>query len=239
MKNLSLPMAVLAALLTSCTNDNMDQTDVLKNSSTEKQTSKTGQILNPENPANIYDIAGKIHNDIIDVYLSCNYSHSAPSLVAQRVDSIAALNSDFLNLSSNLPIDFSEIQAIIDSPQTQLEQEISDAPITTNAKNCLSDFMDSISVWESDEYDTIHQSIISYEYAVINNPQFSTEDKRIILTSSSIARHSLYYARKRKDKDWETSVGNRAGAVQGAVSNCSTAIKRSIVTGLLLHNLQN
>lgn len=239
MKNLLFPLALLTSLLISCTNENMEEVEILKNKNSHKETTKLAQNLGPENPANNFDIAGKIHNDILDVYLSNNYSGSTAAEIAQKVDSIAALNSDFLNLGTNLPINFTEIQAIINAPEAQLNQEITTAPITNNAKICLSNFMDSLAVWQTDDYALTHQSIISWEYSVINNPQFSTEEKRIILTSSSIARHSLYYAKERKDKDWETSVGNRAGAVQGAVNNCSTAINRSIVTGLLIYNLQN
>lgn len=239
MKNLLLPLALLTTLLVSCTNENMDETEILTTNPNDGQTTKVSQNLSPENPANPYDIAGKIHNDILDVYLSDNYSGSTTAEIVQKVDSIAALNTDFLNLGTNLPINFTAIQAIIDAPQTQLQQEITTAPMTDSAKVCLMNFMDFLVLWEPDDYTVIHQSIISWESTVINNVQFTTEEKRIILTSSSIARHSLYYERKRKDKDWETSVGNRAGAVQGAVDNCCTAINRSVVAGLLTYNLQN
>ncbi|MCI9843631.1 hypothetical protein [Flavobacterium pectinovorum] len=239
MKNFLLPMTALISLLISCTNENMDDAEILDTSYNYEQTSKLSDNLSPENPDNAFDIAGRIHNDILDAYLSGNYSDITAVGVAQKVDSIAALNIDFLNLDINLPINFTQIQAIIDAPEAQLQQEITTAPITNSAKICLSNFMDSLTVWEADEYAVTHQSIILWESSVINNPQFSQEEKRIMLTSSSIARYSLYYAKERKDKDWETSVGNRAGAVQGAVNNCSTAISRSIVTGLLLYNLQN
>lgn len=239
MKNFLFPLTLLTSLLVSCTNENMDEAEIVTTGPNNGQTTKLSQNLSPENPANPYDIAGKIHNDILDVYLSGNYSASTTAEIAQKVDSIAALNTDFVNSGTNLPINFTEIQAIIDAPQAQLQQEITTAPMTNNAKICLSNFMDSFALWEADEYAVTHQSIIYWENSVINNPQFNTEEKRIILTTSSIARHSLYYARERKDKDWETSVGNRAGAVQGAVDNCCTAINRSIVAGLLIYNLQN
>lgn len=241
MKNLLLSVVVFASLLISCTNDtHFDETGILNNNIiNHKETSKLNQTLGPENPANAFDYTGKIHNDILDVYLSGNYSASTAAEIVQKVDSIAALNSEFLSLEANIPINFIEIQSIIDAPYTQLQQEIAACPMTNNAKNCLSSFMDSLQLWETDEYAVIHQSVVSWEDSVINNPQFSSEEKRIILTSSSIARHSMYYAKERKDKDWETSVGNRAGAVQGAASNCSTAINRSVVAGLLIYNLQN
>ncbi|MGO4770882.1 hypothetical protein ACEN2I_04420 [Flavobacterium sp. W22_SRS_FK3] len=241
MKIFLLLLVILTSLSVSCTNDNIDNTEVLGSTLTEEESKKTAKLLqnlSPENPANAYDIAGKIHNDILDVYLSENYPFNTIAQISQKVDSISVLNSDLLNMAISLPCNFQEIQETIDDPQIKLEQAIANSSMTNAAKISLSNFMDSILLWETNEYAVIHQSIISFEALVISNTQFSNEDKRIILTTSSIARYSAYYAKERKDKDWETSVGNRVGAVQGAVANSSTAINKSIVTGLIIQNLQ-
>jgi hypothetical protein len=241
MKNLLLLLVVLASLLVSCTSESIDNTKILDDGLIENKSKKTAKLLqnlSPENPANEYDIAGKIHNDILDVYLSGNYSYNTIAQISQKVDSISALNSDILNMATSLPCNFQEIQETVDDPQIKLEQAIANSSMTNAAKISLSNFMDSILLWETNEYAIIHQSIISFEASVISNTEFSNEDKRIILTTSSIARYSSYYAKERKDKDWETSVGNRVGAVQGAVANSSTAINKSIVTGLIIQNLQ-
>ncbi|MWB94947.1 hypothetical protein GON26_11255 [Flavobacterium sp. GA093] len=194
--------------------------------------------LNPENTANPYDIAGKIHNDILDAYLTGYHTCSTIAQVSQKVDSISALNNDLLNLGTSSPVIYGDIQEIIDSPQTALEQAIANSPMTSTAKDCLSGFMASMLLWQDDDYSVIHQSIISFEASVLSNAEFSNEEKRIILTTSSITRYAIYYTKERKDKDWETSVGNRVGAVQGAVANSSTAVKRSTVAGIMIQNLQ-
>ncbi|WP_127340168.1 hypothetical protein [Flavobacterium cupreum] len=234
-------LVILTSLSVSCTNENMEHTEILSSTlpiEKSKKTAKLLQNLNPENPANIYDIAGKIHNDILDVYLTGTYSCNTISQVSQKVDSISILNSDYLNLETHLPIDFQEIQEIIDNPQIKLEQAIANSSMTNGAKISLSNFMASMLLWETNDYAVIHESITTFEASVISNTEFSTEDKRIILTTSSIARYSSYYAIERKDKDWDTSVGNRVGALQGALANSSSAVNKSIVTGLLIQNLQ-
>ncbi|WP_428229142.1 hypothetical protein [Flavobacterium sp.] len=233
MKNFLISM--LAVLALSCTND-YDREDSISNFKTRDDLSKKNAGLNPENAANAYDITGKIHNDLLDAYLSGNFSDNTISAVSSKIDSISFLNSDLQNLPSHYPANFQEIQEMVDSPEVQLEQIIANSSMSTASKNCLSDFMSSAALWQNSDYEAIHPSIISFEAAVTNNPQFTAEEKRIILTSSAITRYSLYYASERKDKDWETSVGNRVGAVQGALSNSATAVTRSLLAGILSGN---
>nr|WP_294921761.1 hypothetical protein [uncultured Flavobacterium sp.] len=240
MKNL-LSLVIITSLLASCTSENIESTKNIDNSTAKEKSIKTGKMLTglqPENTANPYDIAGKIHNDILDAYLTGYHTCSTIAQVSQKVDSISALNNDLLNLETSSPIIYGDIQEIIDNPQTALEQAIASSPMTSTAKDCLSGFMASMLLWEANEYSIIHQSIISFEAAVLSNVQFSQEEKRIILTTSSITRYAIYYTKERKDKDWETSVGNRVGAVQGAVANSSAAVKRSTVAGIMVQNLQ-
>lgn len=239
MKNL-LSLVIITSLLSSCTDENIQSTKNSDNSIAKEEHHKTGKMLtgvNPENTANPYDVAGRIHNAILDAYLTGNHTCGTIAQISQQVDSISALNSELLSLETSPATIYGEIQEIIDDPQTALEQAITNAPMTSSAKNSLSGFMASMLLWQDNEYSVIHESIISFEAAVLSNAQFSNEEKRIILTTSSITRYSIYYAKERKDKDWETSVGNRTGAVQGAVANCSAAIKRAAVAGIMIQNL--
>jgi hypothetical protein len=233
MKNFLISM--LAVLAVSCTNDYAGE-DSISNFKKKDATSKKNAGLNPENTANAYDIAGKIHNEILDVYLSGNFSDHTINAVSSKIDSISFLNRDLQNLPSHYSANFQQIQEMVDSPEMQLEQIIANSSMSTASKNCLSEFMSSALLWQNSHYDAAYESIISFEAAAANNQQFTAEEKRIILTTSSITRYSLYYASKRKDKDWETSVGNRVGAVQGALSNSATAVTRALLVGILSSN---
>jgi len=99
----------------------------------------------------------------------------------------------------------------------------------------LSGFITSLFLLVEEEYEDIHDFVVSYELSVINNSEFNDEDKRIILTTSSLSRYSFYYEKKRKDKDWETSVGNIMAGLSGALENSLTAVNSALVTGIY-HN---
>lgn len=233
MKNFLISM--LAVLAVSCTNDYAPE-DSVSNFKTKEAASKKNAGLNPENEDNAYDIAGRIHNDLLDAFFSGNFSDHPINALSSTIDSISILNSDLQNLPSHYPANLQQIQEIVNSPEIQLELIIANSSMSVASKNCLSEFMSWAALWQNSDYETIHQSIISFEAAVTNNPQFTAEEKRIILTSSAITRYSLYYASERKDKDWETSVGNRAGAVQGALNNSATAVTRALLAGILSSN---
>lgn len=230
-------ISILAVLSVSCTSeDDYKHENLISNSVKDELLSKKSVQPTPENAANAYDIAGRIHNEILDAYLSCTISHNTINAVSSKIDSISFLNNDLQNLPSPAAHNFQQIQQIVDSPELQLEQIIASSPMSAASKDCLSQFMSSVPVWQGYAYGDAHSLITAFEGGVINNAQFTAEEKRIILTSCSITRYSLYYGSERKDKDWETSVGNRVGAVQGALSNSATAVGCSLLAGILCRN---
>jgi 23S rRNA maturation-related 3'-5' exoribonuclease YhaM len=241
MKNISLRLIILPLLIISCNTDTIDNIESIDSKISNKNTEKTARLMQnmtPENPANIYDFAGKLHNDILDAYLSGNYQYNTIGQISQQIETIAAQNNDLMLLTSgtNLSPNLIVIQEIINNPQSKLDQTILNSTMTIAAKDNLSNFMNDILLWENDSYEEIYQYIISFESAVIANQAFNSEDKRIILTTSSIARHSTYYALERKDKDWDTSTGHRVAGLSGAIDDPCTAIKRSLVTGIMIYN---
>jgi hypothetical protein len=248
MKSILLKVMILALLIVSCTPDSIDVSDSTNseiNSKKSKKTARYVQSLNslnpvsPENPANMYDLAGKLHNDILDIYLAGNYHYNTLEEINQKIEAIAAENNDFMrsNLGANLPINLGLVQEIIDNPQGKLDEAIVNSIMTNAAKSSLSVFMNDVLLWESDSYEEIYQSIVAYESSVIANAEFNDEDKRIILTTSSIVRYSIYYDLIDKDKDWDISKGHRVGGLSGAIDNSSIAIRRSLVTGIMINNL--
>ncbi|KFF17755.1 hypothetical protein [Flavobacterium hydatis] len=238
MKNISLRLALLQLLIVSCTTDTVDNDNKISNQKSKKNV-RLVQNVNPSNPANIYDFAGKLHNDILNIYLAANYQHTTIAQISQEIEAIALTNNDLmiLDVETNLSSDPNLIQEIVNNPQTKLNHVIENSIMTNSAKESLSNFMNDIHVLESTPYEEIYQSIISYESSVINHPEFNNEEKRIILTTSSIIRYSLYFASGRKDEDWGSSIGHRVGGLSGAINNSTTAIMRSLVTGIMINNL--
>ena len=243
MKNISLGLVILPLLIISCTTDTIDnaETGISKVSGNKSEKgARLMQTLTPENPENVYDYVGKLHNDLLETYLAGNYQYSTISQISEQIETISTANSDLmlLNLERGVPVNLEEIQEIVNNPEAKLDEVIANSSMTTAAKISLSSFMNAALLWKNEEYGAIYQSIISYESAVMTNTEFSGEDKRIILTTSSIARYSLYYDKKPPyDEDWGTSVGNRVGGVSGAIDNSLTAISRSLITGIMISNL--
>jgi hypothetical protein len=242
MKKNLLGLVILNLLMVSCTADPIVTAENIDNPiSVEKsnQTARLVQNQTPENPANNYDFAGKIHNEILDVYLAGNYQNYTIAQISQQIELIAAQNNNLtsLNLGTNVPTNEVLIQELINNPQTKLDQTIANSAMTVAAKNSLSNFMNDMVLWQNHSYEEIYGSIVAYEGTVIANTTFTSEDKRIILTTSSIARYSTYYDLERKDEDWGNSTGHRVGAVSGAIDNSATAILRSLIIAIRMHNL--
>jgi hypothetical protein len=243
MKNILLRLLILPLIIISCTDDTIDTAESIESNVGTKKSKITGRLVqnvSPENPANVYDSAGKLHNDILNIYLAGNYQYNTIAEISQQIEVITVANSNLmlLNSETNQPVNLDEIQEIVNDPQSKLEDIISNSAMTNTAKNSLSNFMNDILLWENNPYDAIYQSIVSYELSVMNNTLFSEEDKRIILTTTSITRYSLYLENERKDKDWGASVGNRVGGISGAIDNSSIAVNRSLVTGIMINNLE-
>lgn len=237
MKNISLGLVILPLLIISCTTDAIDSKISGKKS---EKGAPLIQSLSPENAENVYDYAGKLHNDLLEDYLAGNYQYSTNAQISEQLEAIVAMNSDvaLLNLETSVAVNLEEIQVIVNNPEAKLDDAIANSSMTAAAKISLSSFMNAALLWKNEEYGAIYQSIISYESAVISNTEFSVEDKRIILTTSSIVRYSVYYDKKPPyDEDWETSVGNRVGAVSGAVDNSLTAIIKSLIIRIMISNL--
>ncbi|PWA10489.1 hypothetical protein DB891_04465 [Flavobacterium laiguense] len=239
---------ILSLLIVSCTPDTTDTSDSTNSEINNKKSKKTARYvqslnslnpISPENPANMYDLAGKLHNDILDIYLSGNYQYNTIEEISQQIEAIAAENNDLmiLNVGTDLPINLDLVQEIINNPQAALDEAIVNSIMTNAAKSSLSSFMNDVLLWENNPYEEIYQSIVTYESAVMTNPEYNGEDKRIILTTSSIVRYSIYYDLIDKDKDWDTSKGHRVGGLSGAIYNSSIAVRRSLVTGIMINNL--
>ena len=242
MKNTSLWLVILTLLIVSCTNENIYETERIESKVAIMKSGKltlTMKNLSPENSANEYDLAGKLHNDILEIYLTGNYQYTTVAEIKQQIESIVIANTSLstLNLDANSAVDLEEISEIITNPQSKLESVITNSSMASIAKLSLSNFMHTITTFENEGYEFLYQTIVSYESSVMNDPKFTSEDKRIILTTSSVVRHSLYFEKERKDKDWDSSVGNRAGGISGALENSSTAVTRALITGILINNL--
>jgi hypothetical protein len=86
------------------------------------------------------------------------------------------------------------------------------------------------------ESDDLYEKVIDYETTVLQNSGFTANDKRVILTTTSITRHSSYLARKKPkkntDPDWTILIGNIVAAVDGAEDGAANAVVAALVAGI-------
>ena len=88
MKNISLRLVILPLLIVSCTTDAIDNIESIDSKISNKKSAKSARLMQnmaPENPANIYDFSGKLHNDILDAYLSVNYQCNTIGQISQQI----------------------------------------------------------------------------------------------------------------------------------------------------------
>lgn len=246
MKNISLWIIVSSALLflISCSTDELSREPGASkelNNPIENRESDYSPLneLNAQNAkygVNPYDELGKAHNRILDAYWATHPNHNTIEEVYEAVQNL--MNADMAEGTATEPEPsfINSITDIINDPENSLNTIISNSHLTNPAKTSLHGFIGSLVLIQDDSYEDIEQLIVSYEaFIMANSPLLNNEDKRIILITTAIARYSFYYSKRRKDKDWETSVGNIAAMTSGALDNSSAAIEMALVTGISQH----
>lgn len=231
MKKIALLFIALSSVLISCNSE-----EIIKETHASTGVNSTFNNPIPTNPANPFDAAGKAHTDILDAYLlSDNVNDTTITKISQRVNEIALTNMDLMTLNTGYTttmINPEDIQKILKDPVVELNTVITKSALSPEAKTSLLNFTDSLRLLEDEHYEVIYQFIISYETSVLNDTEFSIFDKRVLLLTSSIARHSSFYFRKRTDKDWSKSTGNLVGVVKGAIESPYTAVTSSLVSSI-------
>ncbi len=237
MKTIALWIITLSfpILFISCSTDEftgIPETNSFKNENVLKR-----YLLPPENNENEYDTLGRIHNSILEIYLSENHNHTTVEDINDEIQHLIYdyRNTELRGISATIPIEL--IIDIINFPETSLNRIVLNSHLSNSAKTSLSNFINSLLLLEDEDYTAIYEFIVLYETTVIENTLFNSEDKRIILTTTSIARYSSYYQKGRKDKDWEILVGNIVATVSGALYDPLVAINMALVTEISLSTL--
>lgn len=220
---------ILPILLISCSSD--ESVEDYKSSIENNILGKPG-IFSPSNILNPYDSFGSLHNEILDIYLSGNHNHTSIEDINSEIQSLILASTVVLDSSSLILPGTEVIADILNSPDTSLTNIIDSSAMTSYSKIQFEDFIDSLMMMNEEEFEDIYDFITLYESSVLIDISLNSNDKRIILTVASLARHSFYYSKKRKDKDWETSVGNIAAGTGGALEDSVAALRMALVTGV-------
>lgn len=240
MKTLTL-WTIILTLFTSCSTENETsisddgQTNITSNTVLRKSG------LYPENSNNLYDAAGQLYYAISDTYLlQGNVSVTTTETITQ-IESIANLNEEYVTLrpATYLSPTAARIDYILSNQQTTALNIIASSSMTANAKLSLSNFLTTLMIYRDlqKEYDLIYRLIVDYETAIIESNTLTANDKKIILTTTSVSRYGFYFAskhrRKPRDRDWDISWGHIIASTDGSEENTASAIVKSAVCGII------
>ncbi|RZJ33119.1 MAG: hypothetical protein EOO51_14900 [Flavobacterium sp.] len=230
-------LMLLLTTIVSCSDDT-NTPDIPLTASTLRRTGAY-----PENADNPYDDAGITLNDITDSYLTNVNNATTTSGKISEIEGIAFSNADFLALNTKTYTspDASRVDTIANGGINAAHQIISNAPLSIRGALSLSSFVDSLFDMKAREssYDDMYAYIMDYEAGVIAEPGYTAVDKKIILTTSSVARHGFYYASKKKkrprDRDWDISWGNIVAGTEGSEESTAKGIVMAAATGAVIN----
>ncbi len=234
MKNIYSCLIILT-FFASCSQDEKANQEI--NTATSKEA---GDIL-PIYNANPYDNTGRIYDEIFDTYYDGTSRSTNVQSVIADVESIANANSSFVSINSTgyEPLTAERVLYISGRNISDVAGIIGVSDLSPTAKTSFSNFLLSfISLYASDIDEVkIYDAIVKYESIVIVSNLFTENDKRVVLTTTSILRYTSYRAKKKPkkntDPDWIISVGHAFGTEEGAEENMAKAIVEGLVTGIV------
>ncbi len=224
-------LLLLAIASTSCSPEIQETENQQKEKNALNETFFKKAITMPANPDNEYDDAGWMHNQILEAY-----TYNTPASLRVRItalESIAQADSTFLSLTPNYTsVSTAQLNVITDN---NLNQVLVNSPLSTASQDSLKVLIDTVLDLESkaSSYEAIYNLIIAYESGIIENEALPEAQRKIILTTTSIARYAAFYdKRKGKDKDWRLSRGSLTGALSGSQEVLGKAVIMSLAGGL-------
>lgn len=199
--------SILFIFLISCSSD--QELDIPEDNNKQEVASTTGLL--PENKANPMDYQGKRYYDALSIYRQQN---EFPNSIAELNQQIRFLGSQFeksVTTNKGVILFTDEIVAsIMSDPDNSMIAIVQSSTLGSAAQSNLINFLQGLIVQRQLAFSISYAYIISYENTIIAESSWSQEEKDTILTISSISRYSLYSESDRKDRDWESSAGNKS-----------------------------
>jgi len=228
---------IILTFFASCTNDENSRQDIIPAS--KNKGIGSSDIL-PAYSSNPYDNAGRICDEIFDAYYDGTSRPTNVQAVIAEVEDIANSSTLFMNISGSYqPLSEERIQYLSNRTSEDIVSIIGASSLSATANTNYSNFLISFSALYDSEPDAfkIYISVVNYEETILTNGLLTANDKRIILTSTSVLRYTAYRAKKKPkkntDPDWLISVTHAFGTEEGAEENMAKAIVEGLVTGIV------
>lgn len=231
MKNFKIVLVMLPFLGLSCSEETAYQME----GTHAGNYGARGAVSEAANPANPYDRAGRIHDEIVEALENYDFKGHSVAGIAHIVDSTVGMHQEIGPAPSLLSVSerVNEISALADGC-TSLGDVVEASTLRAEAKVSILELANSLQLMADDSYENIRQAIMFYEAGVLASSAFDIREKKTILTATSVVRYSVR-RKKRKDKDWETSV-SIAAAVSGDEESIFSRIKMAVAVTLCREN---
>ena len=200
------------------------------------------KIIDGSAPAyvtNPYDNAGVLHNQLLDDYALAGTLPTALDSIIAQVEALAISNTAITatKTPAYIPITLARANYLLANSSSCLTQVLDNTVLNPTLKDNFSDFLNGLIVVCGSEpsYATVGNYITSFEATIIGDSTITTQDKKLILTTTSIIRHSAFYRRKPKrnnDIDWEFMVTHIVATVEGAAAGTAEAITTSVAISI-------
>jgi hypothetical protein len=240
MKNLYSCLFILI-FLNSCSNDDAIVADNgTAVSPSLHHVQKIGDIM-PDNSDNPYDYAGKIHNELLECYFETGPLPVTVSGIVDRVALFANSNAGFnaIKVASYQTPSAESIAYVAAQDSSAVMEVISHSSMSALAKPILSNFVDSLLTLcpKEDSPEAMYNFISVFEATVMGNASLGGRDKRIILITTAVARHSICLAKKHPkkntDPDWTIFVGNIIATTEHAGYGTAEAVVAGLAAGIV------
>lgn len=182
-------------------------------------------------PLNPYDEIGGVQDECAAAYEAADFKHTTILEVSIAVDSI--VNARLATPSADVVTYQSQIAIIINSDESAVSLVSDASGLSITARSALVSFITTQVAHKREATDNLIALINTFEQSVSSNPLYSLHDKQALYATASLERHTLG-RKRRKDKDWETSVANVAAMAYGSSQNELLGLKISLVVELCL-----
>lgn len=227
-KRIALLAIFAGAFMCSCTEDEYS----VENGSELGYTYKT--TLSPNNNVNPNDSVGVLHNIHLDSIISIlGENYSDPDAIHQ--DTLhQVVENYFLNIYDEDIVEeiFKEESSALNE-ETSLELVLKELDFSEDAKEIVFSLFKTVEEMENIGYEPYYDTICNVERNIISNRSFTATETQILLSFTSVLRHSLYYwyeepTLAKSDVDWALIAGADAG---GALKGAKTGLRVGSAVG--------
>lgn len=235
MKNFKIVLLILPMLGISCSQEMAE--GLAEGLAGAQEIAYRGREGAPEaaNPANPQDSAGRLHSEVLEALEDYDFKMQSVEGIAAIVDSVAATFPAIGPACGGVALSarVAAIAALADG-STSLVDVLDASAMGAAAKASILSFANSMEIMGDEPYDGIWLAVTAYEAGVLESSAFSAGEKEVMLAAASVVRYSVQ-RKKRKDKDWETSV-SIAAVVSGEGEILCSRLKLAAAVSLCREN---